>query len=417
MSGAPVEEGQGPWRRLVGSFLTLLAGEGAARAIGLLVVLALARALGPSGFGIVVVGASLIGWYALVIDNGTQVATTATIARRPEEFKTIVQGVMGLRLALGLVVGVGFALASQLLARSELNADVYALFAILAPVAAINLRWMVLGIHAARQLAIANVVSQVVLLAGVVGLVHDNDDILRVPLLYAASELAFALAVLVQLVPRYGVIRPTFDLPRWAETLREGAPLMVSAAARGALFSFDLLVIALVIGPTEAGYYGAALKPVQFAGTAVGLFSFSFLASFTTLSGEQARRLLHRSLRAAIVASCAFAVALAAGASLVIDLAFGDAFGPAAVVLAILALRIPLASLTGVYASVLVAASRQTAAMHASLAGGAVNIAGMLIVVPTLGIDAAAAVSCVAAAVILLLTRAAARGVEVGAAA
>jgi O-antigen/teichoic acid export membrane protein len=178
---------------------------------------------------------------------------------------------------------------------------------------------------------------------------------------------------------------------------------MVGSASRGALLSFDLLVIVYAIGPGAAGYYGAAVKPVLFAGTAVGMFSLSLLASYSAASGDVALQLYRRAARSAAAVALVAAVCLSIGAGLLVDVVYGDEFEPAAIVLAILALRIPFMALSGVYSSILIAGGGQVQLMQNNIAGAAVNVVGVLTAVKLAGIEGAAAVSVLSAVVILLL--------------
>lgn len=392
----------GRWHALVRGFVTLVAGEGAARVFGLITILILARALGPAGFGVIAVGTAIVTWYGLMVDNATQVASTPVIARRPEAFRAVVGPVLGLRVAVALV-GMAVAIGASLaFARSPLNAEVYALFTLAFLAAAPNMRWMVLAVRGSRALATSNALGQLVVLLLVAAFVSTDHDIRRVPLAYVAGEAAFTLGLAALLVRRFGVVWPRIDLPAWRETARRGLPLLVGAASRGVLLSFDLVVIAVLLGPTEAGYYGAAVKPVLLASTMVGLFSLSFLASYSA-SDEAARPLFRRALVGAVLLSTVAAIGIDVVAGVFVDVVFGSAFEPAAAVLAILAWRIPTMALAGIYGAALVSAGRERSVMWANLLGAAVNVPGVLLAVRVWGIDAAALVSVLSSAVIALV--------------
>ncbi len=387
------------WRRLVRGFATLVAGEGAARAFGLVAVLVLARTLGPGGFGVVAVGTAIVAWYGIMVDNATQVSSTPEISRRPGAFHSIVGPVLGLRLAVAVVGVVIVVIGSLELARAPLNAEAYALFSLAFLAAAPNMRWMVLGVNGARELAIANAFGQLVFLVLVLAFIGNEDDLLRVPVVYAIGELGFTVALAVLIGRRLGYVWPSIDLAVWRETIHRGFPLLVGAASRGALLSFDLLLIAVVLGPSSAGYYGAAVKPVLLFGTITGLFSLSFLASYSA-SGEGGRWLFRRALVSASILSVLCAAALSLLSGVFVDLVYGASFAPAAAVVAILAWRIPSMALASVYGSALIATGLQRWVMVSNLAGAALNIVGVVVAVQWFGIEAVALVSVLAALVI-----------------
>src|SRR5204862_10841 len=142
------------WRVLIRSFSTLAIGEVLARLAGLATVLLLARRLGPAGFGVITLGLTLVGWFGLVADSGTELLNVREVARRPDEFREIASRVLGLRLTLSIVAAGAFALGVELLARSDAVRSTVVLFALALPGLALNLRWMVLGIHRARAIAV-----------------------------------------------------------------------------------------------------------------------------------------------------------------------------------------------------------------------------------------------------------------------
>jgi O-antigen/teichoic acid export membrane protein len=367
MSEAATVDAQRGWKMIGRRFAALFAGEGVARAVGFVLVLVLARRLEPDGFGVVTLGLTLVAWFTFVVDSGTELLTVRDIARTPDRFRQIADNVLGLRLALSLVAAVVFVVGVEVFARSVYTRDAVVLFALLLPAIALNLRWMVLGVGGSRGVAVGNVASRVLVLIGALLLVIDPSDVRRVPILETAGELLYALVILVYVSRRVGLIRPGFDLGAWRLTLRQSLPLMASGVARATIFSFDVIVVSLALGPHDLGIYGIALRPVDFAAGAVGLFSLSFLSAFTATTHADAAALHGRALRVSVAACCALAFMLSLG-SLLIPFVFGNEYVAAVPVLAILAWRVPFAALSGMYTSVLVARHRQRTLMWNAVA-------------------------------------------------
>ena len=398
------------WRALLRNFVLLLLGEGAARVFGLLSFILLARRLGPAGFGLVATAMSIVGWYGLVADQGTTLMTTRDISRDPGRFREIAERMMGLRIALtvpfvAVLVGGAYALA-----HSSYDRDLYIRFAIGVPAVALNLRWLVLGVRGARFIALGNVAAQVVILIGVLLLVTTPEDAPLMAYVAAAGELAFALVILGLLVPRFGILRPRIDVGVWWATLRSGFPLMVSAFARAIIYSFDLVVIAFLIGPAHSGYYATGSKPALFVIQGIGLLYVSFLASYSAADAAGAVDLLRRTIRLSLGVSIPIAVALTVGAELVVPFAVGDRYAQAAPVLAILAWKIPFSALSSPYNGVLLVRDRQLTLMRNNVAGAALNVVGDLIAAPTVGIYGVAVVSLLATIAILAFNYRAAVG-------
>lgn len=392
----PLEE-IGSWRVLLRSFSTLAVGEVVARLVGLLAVLLLARRLEPVGFGIVTLGLTLIGWFGVVVDSGTEVLNVRNVAREPERFAEIASRVLGLRLALGLCSMVVFIAGVDLFTRSDAVRSVVVLFGFALPALALNLRWIVLGIHRAWAIAVGNIAGRVIILVGVVAFVHDFHDIRRVPFLEVGAEVVYGAAILIAVARGFGFVMPRVDLASWWATLRDGFPLMVNSVARASSYSSDVIVIELVLGPHDLGLFGAGSKPVLFVTSLIGLFSVAFLSSFSSAQPEAAEALFRRAVRSTFALSVLLAIAMSASAVVVIPLVFGHPYRSAGFVLAILAWRIPVVALGAPYVIVLIARDQQIMAMRNNLIAGALTICGDLIAIPLFGLAGAACVGIVSA--------------------
>jgi O-antigen/teichoic acid export membrane protein len=376
----------------------------AARAFGLLGVLVLARRLGPSDFGIVSFALSLVGWFGLAVDSGTELLNVRDIAREPHRFRELADRVLGLRLVLSIAAGGVFVAAIELFAQSSRVRDTVVLFAVVLPALALNLRWMVLGIGSAKAVAAGNVAARAVLALGILAFVHGSPDLRRVPFLELAAELTYAVVIGVAVARRFGLARPRVDVAAWTSTLRQSLPLLVNAFARAAFYSFDVIAIELFLGPRKVGLYTAASKPVLFFTGALGLFSIAFLSSFSAAQPEEAHALLRRSLRTSFAVCAVLAACLSAVAVVAVPLVFGDDYRGAVGALVVLAWRIPIMALSSPLGSALIAAGRQTTLMRNNVLGALALVGGDLVAVPFAGILGAAAVSVVASAIVLALT-------------
>ncbi len=390
------------WRMVVRRFSALFVGEGFTRLIGFVIVLLLARRLGPFGFGVITLGLTLVGWVSLVVDSGTEILNVREVARRPDRFRHIAEHVLGLRLAMSLAATVLFAGGVAIFARSSVTRETLILFALVLPATALNLRWMVLGVGGSRAIAAGQAISRVVVLVGVVLFVAGIADMKRVPVLEALAALVYALVILQLVGGGIWSLRPRIDLAEWKSTLRQSTPLMVNGVARSAVISFDVLVIDLALGPHDVGIYSVASKPAFFVTSAVGLFSLAFLSAFSATGHEEAAALHGRALRRAF----GIGVVVAAGvslSSLLIPVAFGQRYEAAIPILAVLAWRIPPAVLAGLYGSVLIARDRQVDLMRNSIAVAIFVVIADLIAILVFGLIGAAVVSVAAGVLTFLL--------------
>jgi O-antigen/teichoic acid export membrane protein len=388
--------------RVLRSFLTLAAGEGLARAIGAVVQLILIRQLNPGPYGLIFFGTILVGWFALLVDSGTESLNVREISKRPDRFRQLADPVLGLRIALSIVAGAALALGAYFFSASEGAQTVLPRFALVLPAVAINLRWMVLGIREARSVAIGNVASRVIFLACVVLFVTQPHDAGRVPYLEALAEATYALVIIALIARRYGVPRPRVDLAVWRSTLVQGFPLLVYGACRATILTMDFVLIALLLGRPDGGIYGAALNPVTLFLGALGLFAISFLSGYSAAPVGETTALFRRSTVFGFVIMLAVAAALTAGSPLV-TVVFGEKYAASAAPLAILAWTLPVAALSVPYASVLIARERQDLLMRNNIVGAVFNIGANVVAIVLIGLEGAAAVRVATYGLMLVL--------------
>jgi polysaccharide transporter, PST family len=388
---------------MVANFLTLGLGEGGARLLGFVATVILARRLGPAGFGLVTVGLTLVAWFSIVVNAGTEALNVRDIARAPERFRELVDRVLGLRLTLSILGAAVFAAGALLLAPTPDTRAVYVRFAIVLPFMALNLRWMVLGVGGAKAVAIANVASRAVFVVGVLLLVSNPPDVLRVPYLEAIGEAVYAFVILGLLSRRFGFARPRIDLPAWRATLEQSFPLMVNALATAVVVGFDVVAIEIIYGPTKLGYYSAALKPVLFLLGALLLLSVAFLSSYSAARGAAAEALFLRTARMITGLMLLAAIVLSAAATPIVDLLYGDRYHQAGSLLTVLAWVVPIAALSIPFSTALIAGHRQRRLARNNLVTAGFTIVADLAVIPIFGLHGAAVVRIAAAILVLAL--------------
>ncbi|HEX3455118.1 MAG TPA: oligosaccharide flippase family protein [Gaiellaceae bacterium] len=384
------------------SFLTLAAGEWTARLIGVAIQVWLARKLTPGPYGLITFGVALIGWFGLVVDSGTEQLNVREISRHPDRFRELADRVLGLRIALSVIAGIVLAGATYEFSNSPSARHVLPRFALVLPALAINLRWMVLGINQARAVAFGNIASRIVFLVAILLLVTDPAHTGRVPILEALSEATYGMVIIFFAAKTYGWVRPKIDLAAWKKTMVEGFPLLVYGACRATILTVDIVMIALILGHTKAGLYGAAIKPTSFFLGAIGLFSVALLSGYSAAPETETAALFRRSVLLGSVSMTAVAIALTAAAPLV-TFVFGESYSGAATPWAVLAWTLPLAAISAPYSAVLVAKHRQDLLMHNNIVGTVFYVGANALAITYISISAAAGVRVATYALMLVL--------------
>jgi PST family polysaccharide transporter len=259
--------------------------------------------------------------------------------------------------------------------------------------------WYYQGSEHVRPVLVLDVAANVLAIAGVLWLCRAAGDGWKVLAMQAASALFVALAghglAIRTLAPR---------LPSWNAVrarLANGAGLFAYRLAVSAYTVANPLVLGMVAPATVVGYFAAAEKIVKTL----------FVAAIHPLNQAwypRASRLGGRGLDARLVAAFALAGG-AAGAAVVgaapwlCALVFGREFGAATAPLRILALLLPILSVsTAIVMHRMLPGGRDRLLLAITIAAGALNVALAAVLAPALGaVGMAAGVVTVEAAVLL----------------
>lgn len=386
-------------RRVAANTAVQLAGKAAVMAIGLASVAVTTRYLGASSYGKLALALVFVQTFGLLADVGLLTVAVREMSRTPERTNQLVGAVLALRLALSLAVVPLAALVSL-----ALPYDREVRVAILIAGAS-----LVLGLANGALVAVFQ--SRLRMGRAAVSEVLGRASAFAALALVAALDLGFyavvasaAVGAAVALVASWILVRP-FATPRlgargdtWRPLLMAALPVGAALAVTEIYFRADTFIISLFRDYDEVGAYSLAYRVVELLAVlpAVVMTSvFPLLSRYLGAGGDRARA--STAIDAVGDLFLAVGVPLAAGglvvAPQVIELVAGDDFAEAADPLRILLFAGALAAVSGLLGYALIAGGRQTSALRLALVALALNIALNLALVPSLGIDAAAAVT------------------------
>jgi len=213
---------------------------------------------------------------------------------------------------------------------------------------------------------------------------------LAVQIVAAAAQLFFTVTWIRRTVGRPGV---RFALPQLAATARRAGPYAVSRMVTQLTQRIAVPVIGVLLGASAAGLYHAADRFVfalswipHFAGTALLPTAIRRHAE----SEEGAGPLYQRALGGIVLIGIPASVGLFLVAPRAVKLVFGDSFGAAVPVLQILAPLVFANCVSRIMAIFLLAIDSITARSRHEARAMAVNLIGLLVLVPLFGIAGAA---------------------------
>jgi O-antigen/teichoic acid export membrane protein len=319
----------------------MVASELIAGALGFVVIVHLARRLGPPAFARVEYAAAVAAWLLVVVRGGVDVIVIREAARRPRLVRPLTNALIGLR-CLAAVVGYATVLAMAVL-LGPVRGPVVALAGLmLLPSAFVT----DVGLRASgrlRWLACSQTFRAIGYALVVLTLVHGPDDVFRVAACLVAAEVLGAVVPLAIHTREHGFPRPRLRRRLALVLARRGLIAGLIRFGRVSLYGADLLALGWWVGP-ELGPYAAARRLV-FGLVALGLVVPASVAPLIARGWAEgacsARDLITDSLARLWTYSLPVAVGLALTADRWMPLLFGASYQQGGPWLALVAARLP----------------------------------------------------------------------------
>jgi len=377
-----------PFRKI----LTLSAGDFLAKGLYFLAFIYLAHKLGVASYGALEFAISLRTYLLMLADGGLEMWSIRE-ASKSTDIRGLVARLVPFRLMLAVA---GFSLLMGLLWIIPDNPNLHRIlpaFGLTVIAQSVSLKWAFMGQQLMSKVAVGLMCSQFVFAMGVFALVRTPEDIVWVPLSWLVGELVIVGYFWRSFIRSHG--RPVFSVhPRGIISALRPAFTMGAAHAVSLInYTFDSVLIGIMLGPGSLGWYAAAYKPVTAALTIPASY---FMGLFPTLSRSYAENrsrfhsLIGRSLRLTALVSLPFGVTASILAAPLIDFLFGPNYLPGVPALQLLAWSVVLVTLRGNFRQGLIAAGKQRLDLLCAVIAVSANIVFNLILVPLYGIAGAA---------------------------
>ena len=384
-AAAPPAASAGLGSRALRNTVTVLGAKVVARLIALVTVIYIINSLEPRRYGAFTVLVNCTAIVSVVLDLGFNVLFVREGARHRDDIERYLRNVMSVRLvmsALSLVLLVGVLMVVGL---SDLIVPGFFLMVLTSYSTLLRN-----GLYAVQQLgyeAIAVILESVVLLALVLYGRQTHQGVTYFVWAYAA-QYAFSCVYfsVVLAAKRIAVIGWRFEPDLVREWFWKGLPFALTFVLTILYFRIDQPLVFALKSPTEAGWYGAAYKPIE----ALLFIPMTFLSVvFPVLSVYHRERqtevldALNRFYKALLLMGWPMSVGifvLAYPLNAVMRL-----YAPSAPALQILALALGFAFVNNAFIGALNASDRQLSFTWAAGWSLAANVVLNLALIPTFG--------------------------------
>lgn len=387
--GAAGDAGSAKGREILANVSVQFAARIVTMALSVVTVALMARALNPTGYGVLSGVSSFVGLFGVLTDLGFTIAATQRMAAEPERESEWLGALVGVRLAMSVLVTVLCAIAIPLLLTDTDHSHTvgYIMTTTTFSTGAAALMAVFQSRLRAGLVLSFTVLQGVLWLSMVAVLSATNASVIA----FAAAQailIAFVSALQIQATRRFAVVAWRAGLRLWRPLIRMAVPLGIASVMITIYYQADSVLLLQIAGPSEAGTYGAAygfLSPLNFLPAAVMASFFPVLSAVYHRDPTRAKRLVQICSEIMAVVSLPILAGTIALSGPIIHLIYGAKFHQAASLMPIIMIAFVIicyGSLAGFLAPLLKLQWRF--AIYTTI-GAAANVALNLILIPSYG--------------------------------
>ena len=384
--------GHSTGRRLVRGATLMLASEIAVRALGLAVMLVVARVLGPTALGQLAIAQAVVAYAGVVGDGGLTTLTQRAIVREPARAERLVATTTSIQLALSALLVIAVLVASAVLPVDQTARHLVTVLSPLIVMQALNLFYVLQAREQVGRLAMVRTLGQVATAGlGLTLVILTRSNTWVAVAAWAGALLADMLCFGALRADGFRLRLPDWDVGK--HLLRGSWPYLAISLLSWVLQNFDVLVIGATRSSQEAGEYTAAYRIVLIA---VGLSGLVFAVAFPEMVRRHRDNLPAFSIfitalvRQSTRVGYAMAGLVAVAGPQIVSTLYGPEYRRSGFILALLFVSVPISYCNALLGQGLLAAGRERGYLGNITVTAAVSIIALLVFVPRSGATAAA---------------------------
>ena len=357
------------------------------KALPLITIPYLARVLGPEGWGLVAMFQSLAACATLLIEFGFELGATRRVARcrgSSHRMAELAGGVFGVQAGLGLAIASMVLVLSAWLPVLRDHPALTLSCLVFAVAEGFNPSWYFIGTERMGTMAALEVCCKLAGAGAIFVFVRtaaDGSHVLAIQACASVLSFAAALWIIREKVP---LRLPSITLTR--EALRDAWPMFLIRGGECLYTMGNAFLLGFFAGPAVVGFFAG---PEKIARGLAGLFNpvrqalYPRLSKLAVTSPVHAARLARMGTAITCLGGLAGGIGVYWFAPLLIRIGFGPQFEPAVPVLRMLAVMLPLISITqSAVMQWLLPSGRERAVAVTVLLAGLLNVILILLMVP-----------------------------------
>jgi PST family polysaccharide transporter len=342
-------------RRVVGNAASVMAVQAGSYLLPLINIPYLLRVIGPEHYGLIAFSQAMMAYFVTLNDYGFNLSATRELSVHRDDpvlRSELYSSVMAIKSGMCLLSFAILCTLVHFVPRFHRDAAIF--FASFGTVVGTMLfpRWFFQGIEKMYLISLENLVMNAVFTAGIYIFVRHASDYLLAAILQAGGTL---LAGIVGLIILFSTEHVKLSVPTWGQIrhrLADGWHVFISYAASTFYTSSNAVVLGLVAGMTQVGYFSAAYKvfvAAQMLVTPMGQAMYPHVCALADRSRELAVAYLRKAM--IVIGGLTFVGGLLviALAKIIVHIAMGPKYGASVAVLQLLAMIPFVFSLNNIY--------------------------------------------------------------------
>lgn len=347
------------------------------------------RVLGAERIGVYSFTNAVVGYFVLVAALGMStygVRAIASVRDDPEECSRQFWGAFAAQAGVAVVVLMAYFGFMATVGRAE--AIYYLLWLPMVAKSLIDVSWFLFGLEDFGFTTARSLFFRVLGVFCIFGFVRSPQDLDIYILITGGTALLSNISIWPRALSHISFVRPTVEEIRRHFLASLG--LFVPVIATSLYNSLDKVMLGVISGTTEVGFYEYAGRMCSITASVMGAMGTVMLPRVSSYIGtgrtDEAKELVGTALWLMLAMAFAFSFGLASVAPTFVPVFFGDEFLPCTVLMSVLAVTIPLLSVSNVLGRQwLLPNKRDVLYTRSVFAGAVVDIALNVFLMPSMG--------------------------------
>jgi len=243
------------------NFSSLASGEIISKGILFLVVVYLARVLGPENFGKLGFAQAFLSYFGLIVNLGLDVYGAREIARDKTRAKELLNNIIAMKVLLFILTYILLFIIVSLLPKDLLTKKVILIYGLTLFTTALTIDWFFQGFENFKAIAVGRIIRNLVYATLVILFVRHKDQVLDAVFFQICGAVVSVL-VLWSLVLEYFDLKQ-INFSKWKEYGKIGIILGSSFFMISIYYNLDKLMIGFWYPDKYVGWYDAAYRVVM----------------------------------------------------------------------------------------------------------------------------------------------------------